>query len=87
MSNDFNGSDCPAAWKDIFIINIPRVRTFFVPCQSVALVESKTGQWIIRTMFGDFKTVEDDAPVLDLIRSGQREFNMLPTTLTNELLL
>jgi hypothetical protein len=79
----FNNSKIPDAWKDIFILNCGR--TYFVPCQSLCLVEAKSSIWILRTLFGDFILTEKGS-ALDMIMAGKREFNVRPTTLEIELL-
>jgi hypothetical protein len=77
-------SKIPDAWKDIFILN-SQGRSYFVPCQSLCLVESKSSIWILRTLFGDFILTEKGS-ALDMIMAGKREFNVRPTTLEIELL-
>lgn len=84
LSNEINGSNCPASWKDIFILNTDEGRAYIVPSVSLILVEAASNRWVFRTFCGDFKPVAND-PILDMIMDGIREFNVIPTTFEIEL--
>lgn len=85
VSREMRSSKAPDAWRDIFILNTKDGRFYFVPCQSVALVEVTSNVWIFRTSFGDFMLSEKGS-ALDFIMEGKREFDVRATTLELELL-
>lgn len=84
MSSQINGSNCPASWKDVFVLNDECGRAHVVPCVSVVLSEVGSSEWVFRTICGDFKPISKD-PVLDMIMDGAREFAVKPTTYEIEL--
>lgn len=84
MSKTINGSHCPASWKDVFVLNDRCGRAHIVPSVSVVLSEVGSGEWVFRTICGDFKPISK-APILEMIMEGTREFAVIPTTYELEL--
>lgn len=84
MSKEINGSQCPASWKDVFVLNDDCGRAHVVPSVSVVLSEVGSSEWVFRTICGDFKPISQD-PILEMIMDGVREFSVLPTTYLVEL--
>lgn len=84
VSKVINGSNCPASWKDVFVLNDDQGRAHLIPCVSVVLSEVGSGEWVFRTICGDFKPISKD-PILEMIMHGEREFAVVPTTYLIEL--
>lgn len=84
MSKQINGSDCPASWKDVFVLNDQCGRAHVIPSVSVVLSEVGSSEWVFRTICGDFKPISNE-PILEMIMDGIREFAVVPTTYQIEL--
>jgi hypothetical protein len=84
MSSEINESDCPASWKDVFVLNDDCGRVHLVPCVNVVLSEVGSGEWVFRTTGGDFKPVSND-PILEMIMGGVREFAVIATSYSVEI--
>lgn len=58
MSKQINGSDCPASWKDVFVLNDECGRAHVIPSASVVLSEVRSSEWSLEryvTILGPFR--------------------------------